>query len=324
MTLRASGLQCDQPSNRTGVVPHDMDRVEIADRRTEDFSVSTIVTALKGDRAVLVRHVVERQADQIVGEVAAEFGLSRELESQAAFASIQGHRRTVSKYFMTVNRRKDFEVILPHCEGSRLQNIQLASFYCHENTTDGGTSLLLNINQDYPAWQSMKELVTRIDPSGRPLTATERAIARAKFLAEEVPEVSDQLVQERPSGIPGVRFLWALATLRKCFSKVLQLEVYPYWYDAATIDFDSVKECVQLMSYHGLLREPASGPRIDHFAHHRLLWNSSVTYDELFKSVFIHKLEPGDLIIQNNLTWAHATSNWTPGSGTRNIVSAFA
>jgi hypothetical protein len=303
-----------------------MGRIEIADRRTAGFSVSTIVTALKSDRAVLVQHVTQHQADEILGEVAAEFGLITELESQAAFASIRGQRQTVSKYFMTVNRRRAFEFILPHCEGSRLQNIQLASFYCHENTTDGGTTLLLNIDQDYPAWQSMKELVTRIDPSSRPPTATEKAIARAKFLTEEVPEVDDQLVQERPSGIPGVRFLWALTRLRKCFSKILQAEVYPYWYDAAILDFDSVKESVRLMDDHGLLREPVSGPRVDHFNQLTAvpLWNSGTTYDELFKSLFIRKLEPGDLIIHNNLTWAHAASNWTPGSGARKVAAAFA
>ena len=133
----------------------DMGRVEIADCRAEGFGVSTLVTALKSDRVVLVRHVVQHQADQIIGAVAAELGLSRELESQAAFASFQGQPQKISKYFMTVNRRKDFEFILPHCEGSLLQDLQLSAFYCHENTTDGGVSLLLNINQDCPALQSM-------------------------------------------------------------------------------------------------------------------------------------------------------------------------
>jgi alpha-ketoglutarate-dependent taurine dioxygenase len=75
-----------------------------------------------------------------------------------------------------------------------------------------------------------------------------------------------------------------------------------------------------------LLREPASGPGVNYFdkAYTRAVWRSGVTYRQLFRAVVIHRLEPGDLLIQNNLTWAHAASNWTPGSGIRNVIAAFA
>jgi hypothetical protein len=124
----------------------------------------------------------------------------------------------------------------------------------------------------------------------------------------------------------GVRFLWVLTRLRRNFSKALQREVFTYWDSVASLDCDCLKQCLELMGSHDLLREPANGPRIDHSAsvYRRSLWSSGAAYRDLFKAAIVRKLEPGDLIIQNNLTWAHAASNWTPGSGIRQLVAAFA
>lgn len=307
-------------------IPSGTDRIESMDRLAGGFDVQAIIAGLRSDQLILVRNARQRDADQIMSDVAAQLGMSANLEIQAAFAGIHGHRQNVSKYFMTVNRRADFAFILPHSEGSGSANIQLASFYCHHNSTDGGVSILMNYDQDSTAWQLTKELVTRIDSSSRPLTATEKALARTQFWAEEFPGPQDQFIEERRSGMEGVRFLWMLAPLRRRFSKVLQHEVFTYWDSVASKDLDSVTECVRLMRSFDLLREPASGPPIDYFdkAYTRAIWNSGVSYQQLFKAVVVRKLEPGDLIIQNNLTWAHAASNWTPGSGTRNVIAAFA
>lgn len=307
-------------------IPCGTDRIEFVDRRAGFYDVHAIISALRSDRLVLARNALQRDADQVMNDVAAELDLSVNLEMQAAFAGIHGHRQNVSRYYMTVNRREDFAFILPHSEGSRFTNLQLASFYCNQNTTDGGVSILMNYDQDSVAWQRTKELVTRIDPGSRPLTVTEKAVARTKFWAEEFPGPDDELVEERPSAMEGVRFLRMLTPLRKSFSKVLQREVYTYWDSVASKDLDAVTECIRLMRSYDLLREPASGPRVDYFdkAYSRALWNSGVTYRQLFKAVIVRKLDQGDLLIQNNLTWAHAASNWTPGSGTRNVIAAFA
>ena len=316
----------EQPAEGSCGIPRGTDRIEFVERRAGGFDVPAIISALRSDRVILARNARQSDADQIMSAVAADLGLSVNLEMQAAFAGIHGHRQNVSRYFMTVNRREDFAFILPHSEGSRFSNIQLASFYCHQNTTDGGVSIMMNYDQDSAAWQSTKELVTRIDPSSRPLTAAEKAVARARFWAEELPGPHDLLVEEQPSGMDGVRFLRMLTPLKKSFSKVLQREVYTYWDTVASKDLDSVTECIRLMRSYDLLREPESGPRIDYFdkAFTRALWRSGVTYRQLFKEAIVRKLERGDLLIQNNLTWAHAASNWTPGSGTRNIIAAFA
>jgi hypothetical protein len=315
-----------QARSQNPVAGRNADRLVCLDAHAGDFVTAAIVAALRSDNVALVRNVDQRDADRIMGEVAAAFALRTNLESQAAFAGILGHRKNVSQYYMTVNERIEFAIVLAHSEGSRSQNIQLASLYCHENTTDGGVSVLMNLDQSSPAWSSMKELVTRIDPTGRPLTAVERAIARAKFLAEEFPGPGDQVVAERPAEMEGVRLLWTLTPLRKSFSKVLQREVFTYWDSVSSTDRDAVNGIVDLMSRHGLLREPTDGPPIDHFdeSFRRTLWSSGTTFDELFTSVIVHKLAPGEMIIQNNLTWTHAASNWTPGSGTRRVIAAFA
>jgi hypothetical protein len=306
-------------------ISHDTHRLQITDRRAADFKVDALVTALKCDQVALVRNATEREADEIMRDVATALGLGASLEAQAAFAGIQGHRQNVSRYFMTVNQRKEFDIVLPHSEGSGFTKIQLAAFYCHENTTDGGVSVMCNYDQESGAWKSLRELVTRIAPRG-PVSATQKAIARAKFMAEEFPAPDDQVLEERKCDIAGLKLLWALVPLRRNFSSVLQREVYTYWDTVASLDMDCARECVRLLSHHDLLHEPDSGPRIDHCdpARRRARWSSGVTYDRLFKSLVIRKLEPGELIIQNNLTWAHAASNWTPGSGTRNLIAAFA
>jgi len=302
------------------------DRIEFVERRAGGFDVARITAALRSDRLILARNALQRDAEQVMHDVAAELGLSVNLEMQATFAGIHGHRQNVGRYYMTVNRREEFAFILPHSEGSGFSNIQLASFYCHQNTTDGGVSILMNTDQDSAAWKNTRELVTRIDPGSRPLTVTEKAVARTRFWAEESPGPDDVLVEERPSAMEGVRFLWMLTPLRKSFSTVLQREVYPYWDSVASKDLDSVSECIRLMRSYDLLREPAGGRGIDYFdkAYCRAVWHSGVTYRELFKAVVVRKLERGDLLIQNNLTWTHAASNWTPGSGTRNVIAAFA
>ena len=326
MTPHISGLRSEPSAERVCGIPDGSDRIEFANRRAYDFSIATLTAALRSDRVVLVRNALEGEADQIMADVAADLGLITGLEGQAAFAAIQGHRKNVSKYFMTVNRRKQFAIVLPHSEGTRFQGIQLASLYCYENTTDGGVTMLVNYDQTSAAWRSMRELITRIDPSGGPLTATGRAIARAKFMAEELPGADDLLLEHRQSDMPDVKLLWALTPLGKSFSKVLQREVYTYWDSVASVDVDSVKECVRLLEGYDLLRQPVNGARIDHLdpAYGHRLWSSGVAYADLFQSVIVHKLRPGDLIIQNNLTWAHAASNWTPGSGIRKIIAAFA
>jgi len=54
------------------------------------------------------------------------------------------------------------------------------------------------------------------------------------------------------------------------------------------------------------------------------VWNSGVDYSKVFRCKITRKLAPGDLIIQNNLTWVHSSSNWSPGSGTRKVAASFA
>jgi hypothetical protein len=307
-------------------IAEDTARMVTADA-SRNFSLDALITALREDRVILVRNVMEQaEADRIIAAVAGELGLGTHLEGQAAFAGLQGHRENVSKYFMTVNRRKEFAIVLPHSEGSRIQGIQLASLYCHENSTDGGVSLLLNVDQDSTCWSCLKELVTRIDPQSRPMTVTERAIARAKFMTEGATGPDDQILEERPCGFDGVRFLWALTPARKAYSRILQREVFTYWDSVSSLDYDSLRECLRMMGSLGLLREPAGVAPINHLdpAYHRAIWSSGVKYGQLFKSLIVRKLAPGDLIIQNNLTWTHAASNWTPGSGTRTLIAAFA
>jgi hypothetical protein len=306
-----------------------MHRLAIFDKRRGELSTEEILRALRRDCVALVQNVAEQDADLIMGQLARRVGLLSSLEMQTAFASVHGHRDNVSQYFMTVNRRQDYDVILAHSEGSHFLNIQLASFYCHENTTDGGESLLLNTNQDSECWSSLKELVTRVGPGGRALSPGERAFARVRCQVDPASDFlkpQDVVLEERESPLAGLKCLWALTDLRRRRSVVLERDVYSYWDSVSTTDEDAVDQSLNVLRQLKLLKEPAGGPPVSESmrTRSRKVWKSGVNYGSLFAAMIVRKLRPGELVILNNLTWTHAASNWTPSCGARKVVAAFA
>src|SRR5690606_9521241 len=110
-----------------------------------DSSAGDIAKALSEDKVVLIQDVNADDADGLMHSVATHLGLTESLEVQSCFASSLGHRENVSRYYMSVNKRKDYEFVPPHSEGSSFTNIQLASRY--ENNTDGGETILMNVDQ---------------------------------------------------------------------------------------------------------------------------------------------------------------------------------
>lgn len=144
---------------------------------------SLIIDALKDDQVVLIKRVPENQIDTMIFGVAAGLGLQTGLELQSGFAEMYGHRKKLSKYYMTVNRRADYQCTLPHSEGSSFQNIQLVSFYCYENSTDGGETTLFNTDDSKPqVWDRIRERATRakISDENR-LTPAQIAEARMRY-----------------------------------------------------------------------------------------------------------------------------------------------
>src|ERR1700755_994075 len=87
---------------------------------------------------------------------------------------------------MSVNKRDEYQFVAPHSEGSSFTNIQLSSFYCYENTTDGGTTILMNIDEGCEIWDSLREIVRR-GRARRPLTPGE--VKKIKVMARlNMPE----------------------------------------------------------------------------------------------------------------------------------------
>src|SRR5580704_14241300 len=122
---------------------HESDVYEDPERlRTLEFCgshapVDEVLRCLRQDCVVVITGVPEEQADVVVREVADRLGLRDRLELQAAFAEVRGHRRNIGQYFMSVNDRGDFQFIVPHSEGSSFADMQIAAFFCYENSTDG-------------------------------------------------------------------------------------------------------------------------------------------------------------------------------------------
>lgn len=310
-------------------VPEDRSRLLLLESAGAREQIQEAVAALRLDRVVLLRNVDPADADARIAEIAASLQLYDELELQAGCASIFGHRKNIGAYYMTVSRRGEYQFIPSHSEGHRKANMQLAAFYCHENTTDGGVTILQNVDDASTVWSSMREVVPKIDLCGKRLSATEIAQAKVMYsvnLPDDVLDPEDTVLKERPCAISGVKYYEVLTKTRKAYSKILDEHVNVYWDSVGSTDHHSSTEYARLLQAHGLLRmpDPGTDPKeLDQTAS-RKVWTSGIAFERLFKAKLVLRLEPGDLLVQNNLTWTHSASNWSPDSGIRRVAVAFA
>lgn len=310
-------------------VPERLDQLAIHEQHDAPANIQDVLQSLREDKVVLIRDVCPEQADKIIRDIAEGFSLIERLELQAGFADFLGHRHKVSQYFMSVNKRLDYHFISPHSEGSNFVGMQLASFYCHENTTDGGETILMNVNSASQSWSSLRESARRAKIGQGSLP--KHVIARAKGLYQlQLPNDTlkdgDQILREQKTAIPGLTLLEVLAEPQQIYSQILQKKVYAYWDSIGGVDADSASQFECMLRQAGLLREPMGGltlRQLDIDADRRI-WRSGVRYADLFNFKITYKLKPRDLIVQNNLTWTHAAANWSPNSGTRNIAASFA
>jgi len=315
-------LACTETKN---LLSEDLSRLVTlkSDNRDEEF----IVDLLKKDQVVLVQDIEQKDADNLMHSIAAKFGLADSLEAQAAFASSKGHRENVGRYYMSVNKRDDYQFVPPHSEGNSFLNLQLASFYCYENSTDGGATILMNVEQSNDIWGGLREARTR-GKATIELTRTE--IEQIKLMAQlNMPEDKlrndDEILGENQI-TPYFTLFDVLAIPQKSYSRILDRELYVYWDTIECVDYDSITAFNRFLKQHDLLRLPSEVLDIKMLvdSSERRVRQFGSDYDKIFKSKITRKLKPGEFIIQNNLTWAHSVSNWTPNSGLRKVVAAFA
>lgn len=295
------------------------------------FSHQLIAAALLQDQVVKVSGIEPGQADQLISQVARHFDLQSSLELQAGVADLFGHREKLSRYYMTVNKRRDYQCITPHAEGSSFQNIQLVSFYCYHNTTDGGYTVLMNVDEAAAVrWAALREVSLRGDLRGRELTAAEASEIRMRYqvdLPADKLQPQDQVLSRKASHMAGLDICDVLALPRPTYSKLLMREIYAYWSSISRFDSDSVRDFKALLRHQGLYITPPGDPAAvgydDGFSDKKI-WSSGLRYQQIFKNQLTLNLQPGDFIVMNNLTWAHGVSNWTPGSGQRLVAAAMA
>ncbi len=309
-------------------IADDFGRVTMLSAR-EAQNVDQIVNALTRDDVVLAHGVSAEQADSLMRRVATHFGLDERLELQAGFAGFRGHRHRIGKYFMSVNKRDDYQVVSPHSEGTSFHNMQLACFYCFENSTDGGETILMNVDEASASWESMREKMTRVRLGSRKMAPREIARARALYgvrIPEDVPRDDDRVLGERSCRIAGLILVDVLARPTKIHSRLLQRETFAYWDTIASVDHDAIEQYVSLLQRWGLLRLPGGefeSSQLDTASRSRV-WCSGTRLADLFKCKVIYRLAVGDLLMCNNMTWAHGAANWSPSTGRRAIAASFA
>jgi len=316
----------------TDSIPEGAHRLEIIDSEAHASEPDLIERWLKNDSVVLLQQVKQEKIDDLIAGVADRFGLRSGLELQASFAAIKNHRRNISRYYMSVNARKEYQCILPHCEGGSFANLQLVSFFCYENTTDGGHTILLNIDETSQVWSSLREQVKRGRVANRKITEAEISRARMKYhlqLPEDYLKEGDRVLREQATDVEGLTIVDALVMPRKTHSKILDKELFAFWSSMKSTEANLHHDFVSLLRRWGIYIEPppeaeihqkeASGSREE-----RAQQDRRTLYEKLFKYKVVRKLEPGDLLIMNNQTWTHAANNWSPGSGVRRIGVAIA
>ena len=307
--------------------PHKLLRIN-GDLHESDFNY--IVEALQKDMVVLVRDLSPERANEIMYGVASILKLDNAMKLQAGFATYYGHRHNIGEYFMSVNKRSNYQFVTPHSEGSSFVGMQLASFYCFENSTDGGETILMNVDNAGTGWSLLRENVKRGKLNSRTLVPRELIRIKGLYqlqLPEDLLKADDIVLQEQSeTAIPGLTVLEVLATPKKIFSVILESETNVFWDTVSSIDFDCAREFETLLRENRLLSgadRDMSTQMMDSVAARRI-WSSGATFSNLFKQKLIHKLAPGELIIHNNLTWAHGANNWSPSFGTRSIAACFA
>lgn len=309
------------------LVPEQRNRLSVLESSGRLNDIDRVVQSLREDSVVLVRNLELQHADAIIRHVASAFGLLDRLDMQATFADMLGHRHRVGKYRMSVNMRPSHQFIPPHSEGDSFTGIQLASFYCCENSTDGGVTVLLNVDDSSPTWTSLRERVMRLDRGSRHLESGElrRATVLHHLHTPATVRVEDRVLGELQSAIPGVKLVDALAVPRKIRSVILERDLYSYWDSIASVDRSAVGAYARLIRNSGLLKEPVGHDlsQLDNAAPRRI-WASGVDHASLFRCRITHKLVRGDLVVLNNFTWAHSVTNWTAESGVRDVSAAFA
>ena len=291
-------------------------------------SVSAGIDALRQDRILHYRNLSADDARLTITALCEQLDLSDSLKVQSGFAAFLGHRQTVDTVFMTVNNRLEQQIFPPHSEGNSSVGMQIAALYCSGNTTDGGETVLFNVNDDGPGWPRLKEFrvkAKRVHECSR----GQGMMARMRYgvdVEQDILTGEDRdmgRVKDCPADLD---LRYCLSPVRKAWSTILGRETHVYWDSISAVDLSCTDEYLGLLRSIGLLRQPPEefGPFEADALHERKVWRSGVEFSEIFRQHVVHRLEAGDLLVFNNLSWAHSAANWTPGSGSRGVVAAFA
>ena len=187
----------------------------------------------------------------------------------------------------------------------------------------------MNVDGASGTWQSLREQVVRARVDCATLAHHEITRMRGLYgieLPQDTLNEDDRILQERSTDVQGLTVVDVLARPMLTYSRILERKLNVYWDSMDAPDHDMATQYSLWLKQWGLLREPPSGlsvHRMDMDAPRRI-WHSGADYSRLFKARLVLKLTAGDLIVQNNMTWTHATANWSPNSGIRKVVAAFA
>ena len=222
-----------------------------------------IVNSLKKDLVILVKNVEPDDADNLMFQISKKFGLSDKLELQAGYASSLGHRHNIGKYFMSVNKRENSQFVCPHSEGNHFSDIQLASFYGYDNTTDGGETILLHVDEHSESWGLLLERAFRGE-CNRVLTQNEILQARTLFklnIPEDILSIEDEILKEVKL-TPDITLFEVLAKPRKTYSVILKRSLYAFWDSIERVDTGSPIAFMRLLEVLGILK-PAQLEKLD-------------------------------------------------------------
>jgi alpha-ketoglutarate-dependent taurine dioxygenase len=290
---------------------------------------STVITALREDKLVLIKHLSQAAAGDLFAGIVDYFGLRNSYDVQMKFVvHMLEDRAPVDDIAVTVNDRGPYQIIQPHSEGDSTSPLELIALYCHHNAEHGGENVFSLVNQaaDHSALRAKEKYVVGKDVSAQDLQLIRQLHRDVAGLLDEEPEHSRVLYEtETGKVVVTPRHL----TLQR--SVVNDRDVVTYWDNVTVHDHAFHEHQYALLSHLRMLRA-GLGNDYERYMHVEVDsdWAPADTRSgqleytaKLFSHHVVHKMQPGELLIANNRVWTHAVNNWEPGEQ-RRLVAMYA
>lgn len=290
----------------------------------------SIIKLLELDQVIIVKKNTFDQAVRIFENICAYYDLEKSYKVQMQYVvRLLKDRVGKDDKAVTVNNRGPYQIIQPHCEGDSTSPLDLFALYCKKNAEHGGENIFSSIKQsaDFSKLKAKEKVIIGKDLNDLDRIRLRKHHLDAKKTARSIlPE--DRIVLKEEIGSLVVRKVPLEAT----YSPILKKKIYSLWDNVTVHDKSFHQFQYNFLMELELLKEEL-GSNYSSYMHveEDSYWAPADTFSSspedlhnYFDASIVHKMEPGDLAIINNKSWAHSANNWLTGNWEREIFAMYA